>query len=106
LQSVYNYYGILYSLQCIDDALIDAELGEIPQLNDFDRSMCEGPLTYDECWWAVKNMKNEKSPGPDGLPAEFYKALFPLFGYQFVNMLNSVFEQFLELYPPPCVSVT
>lgn len=34
LQSVYNYYSALYSSQCIDDALIDAELGEIPQLND------------------------------------------------------------------------
>jgi hypothetical protein len=50
-------------------------------------------------------MKNEKSPGPDGLPAEFYKAVFPLFGYQFVNMLNLVFDQFLELYLPPCLSV-
>jgi hypothetical protein len=40
LQTVYNYYRDLYSSQCIDDAFIEAELSEIPQLNAFDRSIC------------------------------------------------------------------
>jgi hypothetical protein len=37
-------------------------------------------------------MKKEKSPGPDGLPAEFYKRFFHLFGDAFVAMINDVFE--------------
>jgi hypothetical protein len=37
-------------------------------------------------------MKNEKSPGPDGLPAEFYKRFSYLFGDAFVDMVNEVFE--------------
>ena len=33
-------------------------------------------------------MQNNKTPGSDGLPAEFYKKFFPLFGKDFVNMIN------------------
>jgi hypothetical protein len=103
LESVYRYYSTLYSLQCIDDELIDAESNDIPRLNDIDRSMCEGPLTYEECWRAVKGMKNEKSPGSDGLPAKFYQAFFPLFGDTFVNIIPSLKRfQFSRL---PCVLV-
>jgi len=34
---------------------------------------CEGPLTEKECLDALKNMDHRKTPGSDGLPAEFYK---------------------------------
>jgi hypothetical protein len=37
-------------------------------------------------------MKNEKSPESDGLPAEFYKHFFHIFGYYFVQMINDVFK--------------
>lgn len=31
------------------------------------------PLTNDELYKALDKMPNNKSPGPDGLPAEFYR---------------------------------
>ena len=34
---------------------------------------CEGPIKEHEVKIVVKNMKNNKSPGTDGFPAEFYK---------------------------------
>ena len=49
---------------------------------------CEGPLTYDEAKEAISLMQNNKTPGSDGLPAEIYKKFFPLFGKDFVNMIN------------------
>jgi hypothetical protein len=42
-------------------------------------------------------MKNEKSPGPDGLPVEFYKCFFHLFGNIFVDMINEIFESAVKL---------
>ena len=36
----------------------------------------EGKLTLIEISEALKHMKNEKSPGIDGFPAEFYKILW------------------------------
>ena len=34
---------------------------------------CEGYLTKQECLKALKSMDRDKTPGTDGLPAEFYK---------------------------------
>ena len=34
---------------------------------------CEGPLTLAEYLESLKTMKTGKSPGTDGIPAEFYK---------------------------------
>jgi hypothetical protein len=42
-------------------------------------------------------MVNDKSPGSDGLPAEFYKAFFPEFGHIFVSIANSQYQHELAL---------
>jgi hypothetical protein len=42
-------------------------------------------------------MKNDKSPGSDGLPTEFYKKKFPEFGHIFVLIANSQCQQELAL---------
>ena len=34
---------------------------------------CEGVLTEQECYQALKHMDNGKSPGSDGFTCEFYK---------------------------------
>ena len=41
-----------------------------------DKKKCEGLLTEKECLEAVKSMESGKSPGTDGLPAEFYKVFW------------------------------
>ena len=45
----------------------------IPKLNEDLQSKCEGPITKEECEKIIKLLPNFKSPGTDGLPAEFYK---------------------------------
>ena len=45
---------------------------KIPKLSDVQRASCEGLLTKKECWDALQRMKNDKSPGSDGLTKEFY----------------------------------
>ena len=44
-------------------------------------------ITYDEVWEIIKNMK-ESSPGNNGLSIGFFKKFFPLFGKDFVEILN------------------
>ena len=46
---------------------------DIPKLSDIDKMGCEGLLTTTECGEALKEFKNNKSPGTDGFTAEFYK---------------------------------
>ena len=48
-------------------------------LTNEEQSLCEGPLTEMECLEALKKMESDKTPGTDGLPAEFYKVFFFFF---------------------------
>ena len=54
--------------------------------------MCEGDLTVSECLKAVQGMAKTKTPGFDGLPAEFYLALCPILGSDLVDVLNFAFR--------------
>ena len=48
----------------------------------------EEPLSADECHKALTNMKSSKSPGSDGLPAEFYNFFWDEIGKTLVEVLN------------------
>ncbi|GFR74734.1 reverse transcriptase [Elysia marginata] len=48
----------------------------IPQLNEDQKDATEAEFT-EEISAALKSMKNESAPGPDGTPVEFYKMFWP-----------------------------
>ena len=72
LKVVYDFYQTLYRPEPINENLADAFLEGIEPITENDYMICEGLLTYEECWEAIKLMPNNKSPGYDGLPVEFY----------------------------------
>ena len=63
------------------------------QLDDESQLNCEGPITYEECEKAISKMKQNKSPGLDGITTEFYQAFCPTLG----NLLVTVFNDSHEL---------
>ena len=74
MQSLKSFYSTLYKrrsekseAECLDF------LGDlnIPKLSDDDRTSCEGKLTLNEYWEALKSMGCSKSPGNDGLTKKF-----------------------------------
>ena len=86
-----DFYADLYKKEPIDqEAVNDFFLYSVnlPRVPPDLAESCEGPLTYDEAKEAISLMQNNKTPGSDGLPAEFYKQFFPLFGKDFINMIN------------------
>ena len=58
-----------------------------------EKRRCEGILSYNECFKISCDVKNNKSPGSDGLNAEFYKAFWPSIGNLVVESLNTSFEK-------------
>jgi len=62
---------------------------------------CDGEITVEECANAINSMENNKTPGSDGLPKEFYSKFFHLFADDFVEMLNI---SFVEGTYHPCVT--
>ena len=49
----------------------------IKKLSELEKHSCDDILTLEECTTALKDLPNGKSPGSDGLPAEFYKIFWP-----------------------------
>ena len=73
------------------DAFLDQ--CRLPTLNEDAKQICEGVLTNAECFKALQTFQNGKSPGNDGLTAEFYQVFWPILGHLLVDSLNSSFEK-------------
>ena len=77
LQEVKSFYVNLYSSK--EDSLIDVDLLDllsdidVKKLKECEREELSKPLNLEEISLSLKKMKNEKSPGPDGYTAEFFK---------------------------------
>ena len=63
------------------------------KLDDSEREYFEKFPTIDECEQAVLNMKENKSPGSDGLPVEFYKTFWHNLKSHFYSALEETFEK-------------
>ena len=59
-----------------------------PKLTDSMCEMCEGQLTYSECFKVLSTFSNDKTPGNDGLTIEFYKFFWSEIGTFLLDSLN------------------
>ena len=88
------FYENLYTSKCITRN-IKSYFNDITTESDVaegERSDCEGLLTEEECKTAVFSMANNKSPGSDGLPVDFYKTFWDLLAPFVVNSLNAGYK--------------
>ena len=88
-----EFYSQLYTAQNLDTVAQDSFLGQLERkLSPDEATCCDGPLTFEECERALRQMPNHKSPGLDGLPAEFYVSFWNILGRDLVNVLNACFS--------------
>ena len=97
LQACRSYYEKLYSAEPIVNDDVNRILGVVQGLPS-SLTAWDGNITVDECVNAINSMENNKTPGSDGLPKEFYSKFFHLFGKGFVDMVHNCFEA--GLLPP------
>ena len=93
LGCIANFYESLYSPEHIDNEKQNALLNTIDRFvpENF-KLVLDEPLSADECHKAHINMKSDKSPGSDGLPAEFYNFFWDEIGKALVDVLNFCFN--------------
>ena len=92
MQAIEDFYKDLYSSKQKqfneEKADIFLKSNNLPKLTDEDKQSCEGLLTKEECRKALKDMAPNKTPGNDGLPAEFYTKFWDSVGNIVVTSIN------------------
>ena len=82
LNETQSFYKNLYKKGYISTDNIFLSLEETEKLSAAQRTQCECQINENECFIALKEMNNGKSPGSDGLTAEFYKLFWTDTMYQ------------------------
>jgi len=102
LQEEETFYRNLYS-SCNPTDFSFADIFDnddnIPKLNDDLKHLCEGLVTSKECLDVLKTMSNNKTPGTDGFPAEFYKCFF------FDDISNILVKSYNYSFQNGCLSI-
>ena len=89
-----NFYWDLYASneeEEVADPLL-FQTPRIPKLTLDIKSACEGKLRNKECFDCLQPFENGKSPGEDGLTAEFYKTFRNSVGHSLVESLSYSYD--------------
>jgi len=85
-----RFYKSLYTSQEIDEDIIKdyVKVTHVPKLDAHCKNICDMVISEKDVFEAVKNLKTNKSPGPDGLAPEFYKILWDVVKGPYMEMLE------------------
>ena len=93
LEGARDFYQQLYTAEQTDlDDQIWLTDQLTNQLDDISREQCEGPITTKETTKAVMRMHNNKTPGPDSLPKEFYIHFWSVLKDHMTDVFNKNFD--------------
>lgn len=94
LQEITSFYTDLYKDEPVDIESQNFLLESINRtLPEAAKDSLESPLSNEECFDALKGMKQCKSPGSDGFPSEFYVFFWPEIGGDLIDVLHFCFER-------------
>ena len=88
-----NFYRRLFSKDSIDMQIQTEIIDDLEfSLTDVEREQCEGLFSKEELHSALQGLQTGKSPGPDGLPTEFYLFFWDSLGDSLVSVFNERFR--------------
>ena len=93
MNEIRKFYEQLYTSTNTGDGNFFDNLTINNTLTETDRQKCEGYITKQEYLTAVAKIKNNKSPGPDGIPNEFYKMFSKELSAFLITVFNECFDK-------------
>jgi len=91
-----EYYENLYKaveVESIEDLENEFFSNVTTRLTDEEKNSCEGHLSKQELLLVLKQTANNKSPGIDGIPPEFYKVFWHNISDHLVNAMNEAYNK-------------
>ena len=86
-----SFYAGLYDRKPTDSTASQSFLSSITQVLDYgEQESLDRPVSLDELTKAVESFQKGKTPRSDGLPAEFYLALWDLTGPDLLEVYESM----------------
>ena len=76
IKEVQAFYQNLYTERAVEYCEISDMVEDIPTVNVEERNSLEGEISLEEASFALKNKKNDESPGSDGFTVEFFKTFW------------------------------
>lgn len=112
-QHLLDHFSSVYSLPSFSSDRCSAFFRplSLPQLSSSDLASLFAPFTLDELSAVIRSLPLRKSPGPDGIPYEWYRQYFPFIGPSLLAVFNAVrlgndvppswAQTFITLIPKP-----
>lgn len=93
-----NFKKTLYSSQISEDTFNTSaphfiNCNNIERLDGEYQETCEGLITEEECLSALKQFSKNKTPGSDGLTAEFYLCVWDYVAISLKDCLNDTYQR-------------
>ena len=79
-------------------SLDESRIEDVPQLATEENDILTAPFSEKDEFEAISQMKNNKAPGPDGFPAEFYKKCWHIVKGDLLPMFHDLFSGQLQLF--------
>ena len=90
LQAQSSFYKNLYTTDPKVNFTFDVEIPN--KISEEDKRLMGQPITVEELGQILKSMPNEKTPGPDGICADFYKVFWYKIKDTVVDLVTDIFE--------------
>ena len=87
-----DFYSSLFSADVCDSDCVDEILEGLPRLGEASSASLGSVISFDELSAAVEQLSCGRSPGVDGLPAEFYKTFWTLLGRDLMEVFQGCLD--------------
>ena len=90
------FYEFLYKTKNVNPEKFENSIFFNPEnittLTEDEKTSCEGQVTEDECYEALKNFESRKTPGTDDFPVELYRFFWPEISKEMTDSFNYAFQ--------------
>ena len=94
-----EYYKKLFGASVPNNFYLDENrINDIPQLSSEENASLTASFSVEEVYEAISQMELNKSPGPDGFPAEFYQKFWEVIKSDLMAMFAQLHQGNLPLY--------